>query len=290
LGATALTSFQKRVLEFQFTLGQGNFGNSGSNKLILSGLRATVQVSQANTNTPSQAVAVLYGLSLDHMNTLTQAGLLFATAKNGITINAGNAGGTLPTIFDGTIWEAYPRSNQPEVPFIITANPASLFQLQPVPAQSFKGSISITQALTQIVASNGFTVQASNVNATLSNPNFSGTVWEQVKAACTAANVQFYLDMIAKILYVWSNNGSRGGAPFIISPDTGMIDYPEFMKNRIRIRTLFDPTLKGPGALIQVISQFVGANGVWHADQIDYNLSSEMPGGPWEMSILASRT
>jgi len=39
---------------------------------------------------------------------------------------------------------------------------------------------------------------------------------------------------------------------------------------------------------IQVKSQFASANGIFTAYKVDYNLSSETPGGPWGMLIEAA--
>jgi hypothetical protein len=52
---------------------------------------------------------------------------------------------------------------------------------------------------------------------------------------------------------------------------------------------LFSPTLQGlgPGIQIQIKSQLTAANGKFTAYQVDYVLSTEAPGGPWEMVITA---
>jgi hypothetical protein len=69
-----------------------------------------------------------------------------------------------------------------------------------------------------------------------------------------------------------------------------MIGYPEFMRNRIKIRHQFAPgyIITGPGAQVRVKSQLAGAAGVWVPYRVDYDIASEMPGGPWDMIVEAA--
>ena len=66
-----------------------------------------------------------------------------------------------------------------------------------------------------------------------------------------------------------------------------MIGYPEFQQNRIKIRMRFDPKFVGanPGVKVTVQSQLGAANGAFIVNQVSLNLSSEAPGGPWEMVL-----
>jgi len=284
-----MTSFVKRSLRYTLQLGEGSFGSSGSNKLTLSDVRSFAQISQAVTPTPGQALIRIYGLTLDQINTLTKAGLQFQAADNFVAIEAGDEGGTFTTVFNGTIYYSYPDfSSQPDVAFVVIANPANVIQLKPTSPVSFSKSVPVETALQQILQPAGYTVENNGVNAVLATPYFPGTVWQQVRAACSAADCYSYLDPVAKKLCIWPKTGSRGGSSkIIISPENGMIGYPEFMQNNIRIRNLFVPTLKGPGTPITVQSDLKAANGDWVLYQIDYNLSSEAPGGPWEMVLQA---
>ncbi len=64
-----------------------------------------------------------------------------------------------------------------------------------------------------------------------------------------------------------------------------MIGYPSFSRNYIQVRTLFDPSIKGSGSVFRVESELTAANGLWRIVNIEYDLSSQTPGGPWEMTI-----
>jgi hypothetical protein len=283
--------YAKRILSFVFQLGEGSFGQSGFNKLVVSGLRAVVAISQAQTPTPSNAIIRIFGLTADQINTLTRAGYAFQSRANYVAVQAGDATSGLTTVYNGTIIEAYPDfKSQPSVSFVIITNAASVIQLQPVSPVTFPGSVAASTALTQILKPVGITVENNGVNAMLASPYFQGTAWQQAIACCKAAGVFSHFDAVSRVWAIWPKSGMRAGESVTIAPQSqggGMIDYPEFMQNRIKIRNIFDPTIKGPGLPITVNSSLKSANNKWVLDQIDYDLSCEMPGGPWEMALIA---
>jgi len=105
--------YARRKITLTFQLGAGNFHGTGANKVTIEGLRVHFQCSQALTPAPSQAMLRVFGLTLDQINQLTKAGTLFTTPgnkSNFVTVQAGDWGGTLTTVYRGEIFEAYPRS------------------------------------------------------------------------------------------------------------------------------------------------------------------------------------
>lgn len=283
------TPYARRIISLTFQLGEGSFGQSGFNELTLTGLRAIVSVSQAVTPTPSQAYIRVFGLTADHINSLTRAGYSYQSRANYVAIQAGDADSGLTPIFNGTIYEAYPDfRSQPETSFVIIANPAAVIQLQPVTPVSFPGSIAASTALERIMKPTGFTVENNAVTVTLASPYFPGTVWQQMLSCVRAANAFSHYDPVNKLVAIWPKNGRRtGGTTPTISAANEMINYPEFMHNRVKVRTIFDPTIRGPGHPIIISSSLKSANNTWILDQVDYNISAEIPGGPWEMTLTA---
>jgi hypothetical protein len=282
--------YARRIISLTFRLGTGSFGAEGSNQITITGLRVFCQISQATTPSPSNCQIRVYGLTLSHINQLTRVGRSYQVANNFVAVQAGDSLSGLTTIFNGTIYEAYPDfSDQPDSAFVITASPTAQIQMKPVTPVSFPGSVSVSSALQQILKPHGITLEANGASAMLASPYFPGTTWTQILRALQAANLFAYYDGVKKTLAVWPKTGSRAGSAIEISPRTGMINYPEFQKNRIRVRTLFDPQVRGlaPGMPIMVKSQFASANGNWITDLVEYNISAEAPGGPWEMLITA---
>jgi hypothetical protein len=59
-------------------------------------------------------------------------------------------------------------------------------------------------------------------------------------------------------LTIWpKTGGSPTGNAVVFSPETGMIGYPEFEQNRIRVRTVFAPGVRGAGSIGQRYPRFL---------------------------------
>lgn len=286
--------YARRAITLTFQLAQGSFsGSGGANTVTVQGLRVHFQCAQVNMPSPTQATIRVFGLTLSQINQLTRAGTLFNTpgnTQNNILVQAGDYGQSLTTVYKGVIYEAYPDFNSmPDTAFVIIANPAFGAQLKAVAPTSFAGAVPASQALQQVAQLAGVTLENNGVNATLQSPYFPGTPWQQMLKAIQSANCFAFYDGQAGKLAIWPKSGSRQGPTKMISSATGMIGYPEFMQARLKIRMIFDPSLQGigPGHVTTVQSQLQAANGSAIISQVDYDLESEMPGGPWEMSILA---
>ncbi len=272
-------------------------GKSGSGAIQLAsgnpGLRIHAHVEFANAPTTGNAQIRIYGLTLDHMNQLSVAGLVFESrqGQNFVAIQAGDDVSGLATIFRGQIIEAYPDfARQPDVSFFILATPSNEIQLKPVEASSFPEGTAAATALEQIVKKAGITLENSGVNAILASPYFPGTVWQQILALTRAANCFAFFDGVNKTLAVWPKDGSRTGGKIVISPENGMIGYPQFQALNTVVRTLFNTEVSptGPGKKITIKSQLTAANGDFTVTAVTHDLMSEMPDGPWETTILAT--
>ena len=285
--------YAKRAINITFQLGQGSFGQSGSNQITLTGLRVYVEIESVILPNPPNAVVRIFGMTLSQINQLSQAGLVWQTrGQNLIAVQAGDVGGQMTTVFNGLAFEAYPDFNaQPNVSFVIMANSGAQIQLQPQKPISFNGATSVDTALTRITGNLGIGLENNGVNTTLSYPYFPGAGMQQIMSVLKAADCFGTMDYARNVLAIWPKTGSRstGGVP-TISPNTGMIGYPTFQKNVMTVRTVFDPSLHGPadqapGQKVNVQSQLQAANGQWTIRKVSYRLMSEMPNGPWEMIL-----
>ncbi len=288
----AAVPYAKRAITVIFKLGEGSFGESGFNTLTVKGLRTLVQIEQVVLPSPPTTILRIWGLTLDHINKLTVAGLQWKFRANRVSIEAGELNGTMVQVFEGLIYEAYPDfTDMPNVAFIVQANGTGDIQIKPTTPVTFKGSVDIAIALTQIIKPAGLTLENSGVNIKLSNPYFPGTVMQQIESVCRAADCFYYIDTIKKVLAIWPKDKSRKTDTVAeISPATGQIGYPTFEQAVIVVRTLFDPELHAPhdaqpGTKVKINSQLKAANGTWTISKISYLLSSEMPNGPFELSL-----
>jgi hypothetical protein len=297
-GASGPTPYAQRILSYEFAFGTGDYGDSGATHLNLGaptqagkpGLRSTFTCSKAQLPNVGYANIRIFGMTLSQINDLTKAGYYWATHKNLVAVQAGDAQAGLTTIFNGQIYQAYPDFNtQPDVSFVILANdfsPNGAIHMKPVTPVSFPGAVPIATALTQVLQTvPGITLENNGVNTVLSRPYLWGTAWQQINQIVKAADCFSTLDSTNGVLAIWPKSGYRTGSPLTLSPGTGMIGYPEFQAQYMTVRSLFNPAVKGTGFPITVQSQLTAANGVWILDNLDYNLSTETPGGPWEMAL-----
>ena len=281
--------YAKRAISVTFQLGKGSFGASGSNTITHSGLRVFLTTEWANLPSQPTAIIRIYGLTLSEMNALTVAGLNWLNRDNLVRVDAGDVGDQLTTVYSGTIKEAFPDFREaPDSAFMVTAIGGATTNVKPPQPVTFAGATPFATAMQQILKPTGLTHENNGVNAILQSPYFPGSSMAQINRALQHANCFGVLDPMANKLATWPKTGSRGGDATVISAATGMIGYPEFEKVFIRVRTRFDGSLyKGVGKKIKVETQLTAAQGIWNIIQVDLNLASEMPGGPWEIIMKA---
>jgi hypothetical protein len=286
-------SYVERLIDLTFQLGTGSFGDSGSNQLKLTGLRVVVHVEFANTPTTGPAQIRVYGMTPDHINQLSRAGLVYKARVKYVAVEAGDAQSGMTTVYNGLITEAYPDGAQPNLGFLILASPSNVIQLKPQKSNSYSTAVRVETVLKQMAGQAGLTLENNGVNTVLAYPYFSGSIWDQINKAIDAADCFGFLDGVKKTLAIWPKNGSRSGGATVINAANGMIGYPKFQGVNIVVRSLFDPSVK-PGQTIRVESNLAdgkplqAATGTFTVISVSLDLASKIPDGPWEMTILAT--
>jgi len=280
-----------RRINLTFQLGKGSFGDSGSDQLTFTGLRVAVQVQLASLPTTGAALIRVYGMTLSQMNQLSKAGLVWKGREDKVQVSAGDDVSGMSVIFNGLIIEAYPdMTESPNSAFSIFATPTQIIQLKPVPPSTFPGSVKAADVLEKMAKAAGLGFENNGVDVVLASPYFPGTMWQQMNSAKRAANIDATVDNVKNVLAIWPKTSSRSGGTITISPDTGMIGYPTFEQTRVKVRTVFDPSIRvtGTGTKVKIESQQDAARGEFTITTINYNLASETPGGPWEMALDCS--
>jgi len=123
------------------------------------------------------------------------------------------------------------------------------------------------------------TFENNNVPPTmLDNPYFPGTALAQAEACARAANIGWTLD--DNKLAIFPVFGNREGVVPLISAKTGMIGYPGYTGNGIRLKSSYNPSVVFNGN-VKVESDLKAANGFWTVNVLTHDLSSEAPDGPW---------
>lgn len=285
-----MTTFKERRLDIQFKLASNNpggatFGDTGSNQVRISGLRISSKVVKAGGVSISTMQATVFGLTKGLMNQLSTLGMrIQLVPRNEVTLFAGDTEGNMKMVFQGTITQAYADMNSaPDVGFQIQAHVGAAEAVLAIPATSYKGGVDVATVMQRLADQMGFTFENNNVSVQLADPYFSGSAREQAAQAAAQANISWTIDN--GILAIWPKGGSRKAPQtFVLSPDTGMINYPAYTAQGIMVRCLFNPDIRF-GGLIEVKSDLKPACGKWAVYGIEHDLDARVYNGKWQSTL-----
>lgn len=282
-------SFAKRRIDLTFTLGEGDFGEGGANEVKLSGLRVLTQITKAGGPSMGTAQVQVFGMDLAKMNKLSTLGQRPTTVrKNTITIDAGDEGGPMSTVFIGNITNAwFDGAASPNVPFQVLAHVGGFDAVNSIAPTSYRGSVDVATVLSGLATKMGKSFENNGVSVQLTNPYYTGSARDQALQAVKEAGIQWN-GLDENKLAIWPAGKSRGGAIPLVSKDTGMENYPAFTSQGIQVTSLFNQSI-GFGSKIKVESILDGANGEWVVYALSYRLDAQIPRGKWHMDISAAR-
>jgi hypothetical protein len=281
-------SFTKKHIDVTFTLGQGQFGTSGSNSVTVSGLRVSVDIAKAGGISRGELSMRIYGLDLPTMSQLSKVGrLALSNVNNKVLVSAGDDESGMSTIFQGWICEAWADFNaMPDVYLTVNAQAGGFEAIQPVAPRSYKGTVDAAVVMANIAASCNLAFENGGVSVILSNPYFPGTATAQFEACKAAAGINGQFNDNG-VLAIWPRDGSRGGLQPLISPSGGMVGYPRFNATGITVKTLFNPAVIH-GGTVQVQSSLQPACGTWRVNTMAHNIESKRVGGAWFTTLECS--
>jgi hypothetical protein len=275
-------AFSSKIITVTFQLGTGAFGETGTNTVTVSGLRASVEVVISGGY---ECHLKLHGLTPSLLNQLSSVSLAaMVLRRNLVSIAAGDAENGMATVFRGMIQEAWvDLTQQPVSVLTVTAfDTGALLAVTPVAPSSFNGAADVATILSGLARQAGLQFENSGVNVKLATPYLSGSLGDQIRAVCEHAHIAYAIDQAT--LAIWPRGGSRGGLIPLISPATGMQGYPGYTAQGITVTTLFNPSLRFGGD-VQVQSGLLQACGQWHIVGLAHALESETPNGHWFSSL-----
>lgn len=285
-------SFTRKKIDLTIALGTGQFGDSGSNTVTLTGLRVHAGMQEFGGDAMPQAQLRVFGLPLDMVNQLTTIGPINSAImyRNSVLVAAGDDETGMQTVYSGSIWQAWGEfQGMPDTPLNIIAAGGLAAALKPVDALSFVGPTDVAQIMQTLATTMGLAFENNGVKVQLSNPYFPGTALQQARTCARAADINFAIDR--GTLAIWPKKSTpdqaaaRGGDVPLISTATGLVGYPTFSSNGLGLTTLYTPQIKR-GGQVQVESSLAVANGKWVVSQLQHSLQSETPGGQWFTQVL----
>jgi hypothetical protein len=278
-------AYVERAIDITVRIGQGNFGEAGQEVVKLSGLRVIAKITKSTSYFDTAEVRI-FGVRDSIMKKLAVTiGLDWMARNDNMIIEAGDAGTQLSQVFIGDIWDCYIDAlGSPEVSLVIVSTQGYFAGLKPAPPTSYKGGTDVVTILNTLATHAGFSFENQGVQGVvLTDPYYPGTVSDQIKAVCEHANILYTVELIN--LIIWPKTGHRGGAIPEISAATGLVGYPSYNRIGPIITVLYAPGYR-IGGLVNLDSLIMdGKQTTWRIYGLSYDLSSQVPGGPWFAQI-----
>jgi hypothetical protein len=275
-------TFVRRRVSLTFQLGTGTFGESGTNTVTVEGLRVQAHIDKVFGPGMGEAQIRVHGLTPSLMNQLSSLNqATMATRRNTIIVLAGDDISGMSTVFQGQIQVSQIMLNTaPDTALMVLAQAGAFAAVQNVPPSSYPGSANAAVIMSNLAFLMGYAFENNGVSVQLATPYFPGSPREQAQRCAEAGKFEWVID--DGTLAIFPIGGTRGGSIPLISPETGMVGYPNYSTSvyGIELTTLFNPLLR-PGGKVQVKSGLEVANGTWQVFNMSHELQSEDPGGQW---------
>lgn len=280
-------SFTLKTIRTTITLGKGTFGGGGNSKII-EGLATDVDITKPGLPEKNSASVSIANISLADMEQMTFLAFQpLQSLKNLITIEAGEQGKTLATVFKGEITSAYADyGSVPDVEFKIEAlsgGYAAQIGAKPI---SVKGNAKAADLIKQFAKEIGYTFKNEGVAASVRNAVFSGSPIEKARSVADEVGAELLIDDDSMILMPYDK--PRSGGAVLLTPETGLIGYPSFTSDGISFSCFFNPNLK-QGGQVKIESIVPRASGYWKITKLSHKLTAyRTGGGSWYSSVDAA--
>ncbi len=257
------------------------------------GLRISARITRPGAPSMSEANVQIYNLPLSISNQISTLGvpLVYMVGKNLITIEAGDVGSPLTTIFNGTINTAWADfAAAPDNIFNISAQAIGFYAAAPSTVVSLAGSSSISTIMGNLAPLAGLKLvslfTSNDVEPYLSNQYLCGSSRDQIRKVAKTAGINYDIDDVSGSLIIGPKNKSlsKPGAqvPIIGPPPIGnMVGYPSYTAQGIRVQTEFTSAIGYGTTVIVRGSALDAANGTWIVYYLDYDLECQAENGPW---------
>jgi hypothetical protein len=268
-------SFAERVLQFTFSGAQ-----SGS--FTASGLRAWASIQGSQGRLGFQAQVKIWGLSLAQMNAYSsRIPTALGINKFGLVIAAGDLGGGLSEVVNGSIFGSYiDLTDAPDSAFVVSV--AGVYTAaNPAASQSQPGAQNAETLISSICAGAGFTLVNNGAHAVLRNQATYGSALDQIERIAEAAG--FAWAWSGTTVSIWPADGTVDGTIVQVGPNTdpAMVGYPQYWPQGIIITSLFNPQVQLGRKMEVVGSALTKANGLWQIVGVQHDLTTMLSKGPW---------
>lgn len=282
-------AFNRKVIKITLVLGdkKASFTSDNKNKLSATGLRISAEITNGNGAPSPSARVRVYGLPMEAMDKLFRIKWRDATAlKNSITIEAGDQGDELVTVFKGGITFAYPDlAEAPNVSLVITAQTAVLETMESTAAESYEGSQEVVNIMGNICKRIGYTFEDNGVSKKLDNVYLCNSDIKKIQWLAENADLDLYIEN--NHIAVTNKGQPRKIKIPVITPDTGLIGYPTPTMQGIQFQCFYDPLIRF-GGLVRIKDSLIDVcNGDWLIYGVRAMLETESDSARWFMDVAA---
>lgn len=262
--------------------------NNGANQLQLTNLRMAATLDSV-VGYANQMDLRIYGMAQADMNTLSV--VLFGknpTAVQNLTVMLeANAGNGWTQVFAGTLIDAQPvYAGAPNVYLQVQAQAGYFAGITVGTPSSFPAGTSVANAVALVARAMGFALENNGVSATIPKGSYyPGSPILQLQSICKQAGVDWWFDP-SNTIVICPKGQSRTNAKIIaLTPQSGLIGYPQLAFNGLTVTALFDPGLILGGKLQLSGTDVPAANGQWQLYAAQHELDAVLPGGSWLSTI-----
>ena len=280
-------SFTNKTIQVVMAMAEGVFQN-GANQITVEGLPTTVDIQKQGGDERPSCTVTIGNLNIDVVKQLTTLSFRpLQRFKNQITINAGEVGKQLQTIFIGDFENAYGEfQNAPTMNLMVKAIAAQHGALMATPATSVDGTEQVAKLMEQWAVEAGCTLENKGVNASVKNVVYRGSPVDKAKTLARDVGIDLIIDD-GKFI-ITPNGQAVDGNAVLIDPKHGLLGYPAFSNDGIEFNMIFDPNVK-IGGLVKIESIVPRASGIWKVAKITTKLEAYVPnGGSWNSSVSAT--
>ena len=270
-------TYARRYIDVYFSGGKG--GDISFTARGKYALRTHARVLRAGGYNQSELQLEIRGLSLQHISQLSTYGTVIHPNYNYVVqVDAGDEINGMSTIFVGYIQQAWADMKaMPDCPFHIIATAGGQAAVMKAKPTSFEGPTPVATILQSIAGQAGLAFKNFGLNKMLADPYHWGSPWKQIREVLSAANAEGIIEH--NTLYAWPQNGNSGGN-LLITPQTGLRDYPSFTQYGVQVRYEFHREIEYR-SIMTIVSDIKPACGDWVIIRIDYDLQANTPKGNW---------
>lgn len=260
-----------KTIKTTIILGEGEFSGGGNTKII-EGLATSVQVTKAGLPEKNSANISIHGLKMSDMEQLTFLSFQnLEYRKNHILVEAGDKGGELAVVFKGDIVSSFADfSSAPDIVMKFQALTAGWSVLLAESPTSVDGETPAADLIKQFAQSAGYNFVNEGVTESVRNATFTGSPVQKAQQVADEIGAELIIDDETWTLMPWDK--PRGDA-VLLTPNTGMIGYPNFTQDGISVSCFFNPALK-LGGQIKIESIVPRATGYWKITKLSHDLAA----------------